>query len=98
LKNFLVEIKPTAEQDLAQRYEQIAEESPQNALNWYLRMITAIEKLDLLAERCPLAPEDRDLNLGIRHLVIGDYRALYIINDEVVEILHVRHSRRSRIL
>jgi len=98
LKNFLVEIKPTAEQDLAQRYEQIAEESPQNALNWYLRMITAIEKLDLLAERCPLAPEDRDLNLGIRHLVIGDYRALYIINDEVVEILHVRHSRMSRIL
>jgi len=98
LKNFLVEIKPTAEQDLAQRYEQIAEESPQNALNWYLRMITAIEKLNLLAERCPLAPEDRDLNLGIRHLVIGDYRALYIINDEVVEILHVRHSRMSRIL
>jgi len=93
-----VEIKPTAEQDLAQRYEQIAEESPQNALNWYLRMITAIEKLNLLAERCPLAPEDRDLNLGIRHLVIGDYRALYIINDEVVEILHVRHSRMSRIL
>ena len=98
MKNFLVEIKPTAEQDLTQRYEQTAEESPQNALNWYLRMIIVIEKLNLLAERCPLAPEDRDLNLGIRHLVIGDYRALYIINDEVVEILHVRHSRMSRIL
>ncbi len=72
MKNFLVEIKPTAEQDLTQRYEQTAEESPQNALNWYLRMIIVIEKLNLLAERCPLAPEGRDLNLGIRHLVIGD--------------------------
>ena len=96
MKKYRIEIKPTAENDLTRRYQQIAEESPQNALNWYLRTIEAIEKLDVLAERCPIAPEDLDIQQGIRHLVIGDYRALYLINGDVVEVLHVRHGRMDR--
>ncbi len=96
MKKYRIDIKPTAENDLTRRYQQIAEESPQNALNWYLRTIEAIEKLDVLAERCPIAPEDLDIQQGIRHLVIGDYRALYLINGDVVEVLHVRHGRMDR--
>jgi toxin ParE1/3/4 len=96
LKKYRIDIKPTAENDLARRYHQIAEESPQNAVTWYLQMIEAIEKLDVLAERCPLAPEDADIQLSIRHLIIGDYRALYLINGNVVEVLHVRHGRMDR--
>ena len=64
MKTYRVEIKRTAENDLIRRYQQIAEESPQNALNWYLQIIEAIEKLDILAERCPIAPEDA----GILHI------------------------------
>jgi toxin ParE1/3/4 len=56
LKEYRVNIKPTAENDLEQRYLQIAEDSPENALNWYLGLIEAIEKLELMAERCPIAP------------------------------------------
>ena len=96
MKEYRVEIKPTAEHDLATRYRQIAEESPQNAVNWYLKTIEAIEKLDILAERCPLAPEDENIQQGIRHLIIGGYRALYLINGDAVEVLHVRHTRKKR--
>ena len=96
MKQYRVEIKPTAENDLARRYRQIAEESPQNAVNWYLRTIEAIEKLNILAERCPPAPEDADIQMGIRHLIVGDYRALYLIRGDVVEVLHVRHGRMDR--
>ena len=96
MKKYRVEIKPTAENDLETRYRQIAEESPQNAMNWYLRVIEAIEKLEILAERCPIAPEDADIQQGIRHLVIGDYRALYRVVDDTVEVLHLRHGSMDR--
>lgn len=96
MKKYCIEIKPTAENDLERRYQQIAEQSPQNAINWYRQTIEAIEKLDVLAERCPVAPEDSDIQRGIRHLVIGNYRALYLINGDVVEILHVRHGSMDR--
>ena len=48
MKKYRVEIKPAAENDLIRRYQQIAEDSPQNAVNWYLGIIDAIEKLDIL--------------------------------------------------
>jgi len=96
LKKYRIDIKPTAENELARRYAQIAKEPPQNAVNWYLGLIEAIEKLDELAERCPIAPEDRDLQRGIRHLIVGDYRVLYVIEDETVSVLHVRDARHER--
>lgn len=98
MKEYKINIKPTAEKDLEQRYLQIADESPENALNWYLDIIEAIEKLDLMAERCPIAPEDTDLQLGIRHLILGNYRVLYRINSQQVDVLHIRHSAHARIL
>jgi len=96
VKKYRVDIKPTAEADLIKRYQEIGAESPQNALNWYLAIMAALEKLDELAERCPIAPEDREFGLGIRHLIIGDYRALYLIREEAVEVLHIRHSAMDR--
>ena len=96
MKKYRIEIKPTAENDLARQYRQIAEESPQNAATWYLQITAAIEKLHILAERCPIAPEDLDIQQGIRHLVIGEYRVLYLIDGDAVEILHVRHARMAR--
>lgn len=96
MKLYRIEIKPTAENDLHRRFTQIEEESPQNAVRWYLGIIEAIEKLDQLAERCPLAPEDMDILRGIRHLIVGDYRVLYVIEENVVSVLHIRHARHER--
>ena len=96
MKKYRIDIKPTAEHDLARRFSQIEEESPQNAVNWYLGLIEAIEKLDQMAERCPIAPEDVDIQRGIRHLVVGNYRVLYLINEDAIEVLHVRHGNHDR--
>ncbi len=64
----------------------------------YERVISAIRKLDVLAERCPIAPEDADIGKGVRHLIVGAYRVLYLISGDKVEVLHVRHGRMDRIL
>lgn len=96
MKEYRIEIKPTAEADLEKRYLQIAEESLQNALQWYLGIIEAIEKLDVLAKRCPIAPEDVDIQRSIRHLILGHYRVLYIIDKNIIEVLHIRHGRMDR--
>lgn len=98
MKEYRVNIKPKAEKDLEQRYLQIAEDSPANAANWYLGLVEAIERLDVMAERCPIAPEDADFQLGIRHLIVGNYRVLYRINGQQVDVLHIRHSAHARIL
>ena len=98
MKRYHINIKPTAENDLENCYLHIAEDSPQNALNWYLSIVDAIEKLDKMAERCPIAPEDQDIRLGIRHLIIGSYRVLYKIDGDTVDVLHVRHSAKKRVL
>lgn len=98
MKRYRIIIKPTAEQDLAQCYQQIAQDSPQYAFAWYSTLIEAIEALDVMAERCPIAPEDAEIQQGIRHLVAGKYRVLYRINGQDVEVLHVRHGAHALML
>lgn len=73
-----------------------AEDSPQNAVNWTIQAIEAVEKLEFIAERCPIAPEDADIQQETRHLVIGDYRVLYRISGNTVQVLHVRHGNRDK--
>ena len=96
MKQYRIDITPTVDNDLARRFTQIEKESPQNAVSWYLGLIEVIEKLDKLAERCPIAPEDMDIQRGIRHLIIGDYRVLHMIERDVVSVLHIRHGRHDR--
>ena len=96
MKQYRIDIKPTAENDLARRFAKIEKESSQNAVSWYLGLIEAIEKLDELAERCPIAPEDMDIQRGIRHLIVGDYRGLYVIEGDIVSVLHIRRGRHDR--
>jgi toxin ParE1/3/4 len=96
LKKYRIDIKPSAESDLETRYLQIAEALSENALHWYPGLIETVEKLDVLAARCPIAPEDVDIQRGIRHLIIGNYRVLYLINKDVAEVLHILHGKHDR--
>ena len=98
MKTYQINIRPTAELDICNRYEQIYSESPENAKHWYKELISAIRTLEQLAFRCPIAEEDAEFKLGIRHLVVGRYRVIYLTTDTSVEVLHVRHSRHTRSL
>jgi hypothetical protein len=50
--------------------------------------------------RCSIAPEASIIGREIRQLWIGKrikYRALFVIEEDVIAILHVRHSRQSNV-
>ena len=96
MKTYQINIRPTAELDIRNRYEQIYSESPENAKHLYTDLINSIRTLEHLALRCPIAEEDSEFKLGIRQLVVGQYRVIYLTTDDSVEVLHVRHSRHSR--
>jgi hypothetical protein len=57
--------------------------------------MSALASLAFLPQRCPIAPEGRELEShGIRHMILGEYRAIFRIRDWGVLVLHVRHGHR----
>jgi plasmid stabilization system protein ParE len=89
---YLVRYRRRAERDL----EKLAQAS---TLEWFDALVTAVESLGELPERCAFAPEPGFRARRIRHLLFGEgrniYRILYRVSDESVEILTIRHCRRS---
>jgi plasmid stabilization system protein ParE len=67
--------------------------------NTGIRILSTQLKLSSIehrALRCPIAEEDSEFKLGIRQLVFGRYRVIYLTTDTTVEVLHIRHSRNTR--
>jgi plasmid stabilization system protein ParE len=59
----------------------------------------AIASLATFPGRCSLAPEATAVGRESRQLVVGKntkYRVLFVVQDQAVSVLHVRHSRQSR--
>jgi len=62
----------------------------ENAKQWVQKLRRAIRKqLTSLPLACPLAPESEQLNVSIRHLIVGRYRVLFTVRGRTVTILHV---------
>jgi len=81
-----------AESDMEAAYQQwMANHSPDKATLWFFDVQEAIESLANFPLRCPLAPESVTFGSEIRHLLIGKYRILFHVDDEVVYVTHVRH-------
>lgn len=89
---------PSAERDIEQAANWIAQDSPRGARIWIEGLERAISFLSALPERCPLAPEAGAFEEEIRQLLYGRrrsrYRVLFRIRGNTVEILHVRHAAR----
>jgi len=70
----------------------IAEDKPDVALSWIGRLFDSVATLRQQPHRCRVVPE-----LGrnhIRELILGQYRVIFQIRDDVVQVLTVRHGRR----
>ena len=95
-----VTIQSEAFQEIESAYRWLCDNSmPDIANNWYNDLQTAIESLSTFPKRCPIAPEAEFFDREVRQFVVGKnqkYRILYIVQDDRVSILHVRHSRQSR--
>jgi len=92
--SYRVEITEPAERDAKDSIEWIAQYSLEKAALWYFDFLEAAGSLEKFPARCPLAPESAE-SKELRHLLFGKYRMIFLIEDESVFILHVRHQKQK---
>ena len=94
--SFRVEITEPAEQDAREVIRWIAQHSPEKAPLWYFDFLEAADSLREFPARCPIAPESSE-ERELRQLLFEKYRLIFLIEDEAVFILHVRHQRQRQL-
>jgi plasmid stabilization system protein ParE len=93
---FRVIVESRAAADIAAYGHWIVDQgSPSNAEQWLDGIEEAIRSLELLPERCRLAPESAALRIDIRQLIFKSHRVLFTVSGRTVHVLHVRHSARQ---
>lgn len=93
-KKISVEITATSESDVAEIWEYIAQDKPEAATAFVLRLEEQIGTLEEFPERCQLVPENELLGTAYRHLVYGNYRTVFRIVGDRVIIMRVLHGTR----
>ena len=91
---FIVEIAPSAEADIAEIWDYIAQDSPASAEAFILAMKDQIASLERFPERCSRIPENEILGTSYRHLIHSSYRTIFRIAGSRVIILRVIHGAR----
>lgn len=81
-----------AADDLEAIAERIAEDSPHYASLFVLDVLAAVERVALLPYSGRVVPETRDP--ALRETILGDYRIIYRVRAELVEVLTVYHGAR----
>jgi plasmid stabilization system protein ParE len=96
---YRVIVTAAAKQNLRSAYLWAVERAPQTAAAWLARFEKELETLSYFPERGQLAPENNLVKDEIRQLIFGRrhgaYRALYMVVDEEVRILHIRRASRD---
>ena len=91
---FIVEITPSAEADIAEIWDYIPQDSPTNAEAFVLALEEQIASLEKFPERCSRIPENEILGTSYRHLIHGSYRTTFRMAGSRVVILRVIHAAR----
>jgi len=81
-----------AADDLEAIAEFISVDSPQYAQLFAIDVLTAIERLALFPRSGRIVPELG--NAAIREIVLGNYRIVYRLRKDAVEILTIYHGAR----
>lgn len=94
-------IQPPALDDIEVAHQYIYQRAPSRANNWLNKLFEAIESLEEFPGRCPRAPESAEVGQEIRQLLYGKrggiYRVLFMIIENKVRVLHVRHGARQHL-
>jgi toxin ParE1/3/4 len=91
-------ITPNAADDLTQSWVWLRERNPTAADEWLSGIRDMILGLGTMPEANPIAPESQAFELPVRRALFGRvtrWRIYYAVIDGVVQVLHVRHGRRS---
>lgn len=100
--SFKVNLSARAERDLDHILEYLLARSPQGAATWLSRWDEVLVQLQESADQTTLAPENDDHKDEIHHVVFKTrrgrkYRAIFIIENESVQITHVRGPGQKRV-
>ena len=97
-----VRITARAERDIEQVLRWFHDQDATAAGSRWLNQLHAkIATLETHPERCRLASEASDMGIKLRELSFGrrkgTYRILFELQQDTVQILHIRHSARDAI-
>lgn len=97
---YRVEMSAQAERDTAEILEWLlSQHAEETGLRCFFAMEDAIASLEMFPKRCPSAPESIRFPFQVRQLLYGHkphvYRILFTVEDDIVNILHIRHGRRK---
>lgn len=95
---YTVRVTANAERDADAAYRWLAKRTS-HAEKWIDGLEAAIEGLSEFLTRCPLARENNEFDDEVRQLLYGKsphvYRVLFIVRNNLVYVLHVRHGARQ---
>ena len=97
---FRVETSAQAASDAREILEWLlSHHAGETVLRWFFAMEDAIASLATFPKRCPIAPESARFPFEVRQLLYGRkphvYRILFTIENNTVNVLHIRHGRRK---
>ncbi len=97
---FQVVVTARAEHDLMSIGDWLHERSPEGAQSWTTAAWEAIDGLGTKARYCPLASEDAHSDREVRNVLFHTrrgrvYRAVFIIEDDLVVVTHLRGPRQD---
>jgi len=97
-RQYRVIVTPKAADDLRQEHAWLQERNPRAAEDWLTGMRKLILGLASMPQAHAVAPESAEFNVEIRRALYRRatrWRVYFTIMDETVQVLHVRHGRRS---
>lgn len=99
---YRVELTAQAEGDVGRVLRWFREQQATTAGGlWLGQMMARIDTLEKNPGRCRFAEEAEDLGIELRELLFGKrqgtYRILFVIAEQTVQILHIRHGARAAV-
>lgn len=95
MPKFRVEITETAQSDIWGIFQYIAADSQTAATNLIKEIERQIDSLEIFPLiRCPVIPESFELGVEYRHIIYGNYRTIFKVENSRVIIMRVIHGAR----
>jgi len=91
-------ITPNAADDLTASWIWLRDRNPKAADEWLAGIRDTILGLGAMPDAYPIAQESQDFELAVRRALYGRatrWLIYYAVIDGAVQVLHVRHGRRS---
>lgn len=94
---FRVRIEIQAKNDLRAHYQNLKSRNPGSEYpdRWYYGIRAAIRDLSMSGSQCGPAYEDRFFAETIRQRLFDAYKILFVIREDRVHVLHVRHQAQD---